>query len=724
MGPVRSPDLNRTKLPLLKIFEWGRWQVKPEELELLKPSIQLASNLVRVGMPYIATFLPSRDDIFKDGNFLDENGERANLCPTEILPMQNPSEDEVAAALDALEKLAPSIRWQTNYEMWASPAVREGKEAMEWMGVTRLVDEERPWGVVSPEELEASDTELMRNGLDHRPLVIAIMGEYVNAIRNSPKTSEQHLRATFMAGITMAHEVGHAIFHQDFRSYNPPALDEPYVGNGCSRELGVAFITWIFDGFHPNDTELHGHSLVDFTTHLSWVQHYTVDIGRRPLYKTLYSISVRYIQEKLAQSWWDSLPSPLELIDFSSKAKEKLKPITDPSSSEAATARYPEWLFSWLTGRLQWKSDWDFRKSGYRLTDKVEGVSDKEFDWQKARQPIRGWEAVLAAKTPSELKGIQKRYRNGVDDDSDEGKFSKPWPLVEDADIGGLVIDDGIIEKDVIPPLEDQTTPLTRIVVRYLPDEETSAKHPRDDNDDDDDGGHDERIVKRARLRSQPHDHGGSGDGQSKTEVDEFLDRNSPFTLATTMTRIDIYNLCVQHRIPSFSNLKSHEGWQRGHPDLEDLTDNAAVQRLYNGMLATAETTLFANNTQARLKLRRASLMSVRYWSRQHLQEFCYANGLPTHGTMEEVRGRLRNWMREEIEKVRHGDRADSPPSEEDHAVEKAINEKAAANPENWPLNELQNFCRQNDLPEVGTKSSLIIKIKRYLKHQARGGRI
>jgi hypothetical protein len=709
---------------LLKIFEWGRWQVKPEELELLKPSIQLASNLVRVAIPYIATFLPPRDDIFKDGNFFDENGERANLCPTEIPLKQNPSEDEVAAALDALEKFAPSIRWQTNYEMWASPAAGEGKEAMEWMGVTRLVDEERPWGVVSPEEIEASDAELMKTGLDHRPLVIGIMGEYVNAIRNSPKTSEQHLRATFMAGITMAHEVGHAIFHHDFRSYNPPALDEPYVGNGCSRELGIAFITWIFDGFHPNGTELHGHSLVDFTAHLSWVQHYTVDIDRRPLYKTSHSISVRYIQEKLTQSWWDGLPSPPELIDFSSKAKEKLKPITDPSSSEAATARHPEWIYSWLNGRPQWKSDWDFRKPGYRLTDKVEGVSDEELDWQKARQQIKGWEAVLAAKTPSELKEIQRRYAKGVDDDSDEKEFFKPWPVVEDADIGGLDIEDGIIEKDVIAPLEDETTPLTRIVVRYLPDEETSAKHPRDDTDDDDDGDHDERSVKRARLGSQPHDYGGSGDGQPETEVDKFLDRSSPFTIATTMTRIDIYNICVQRKIPSFSNLEASEGWQRGHPDLEDPTDNAAVQRLYNDMLATAETTLFANDTQARLKLRRASLMSVRYWSMQHLQDFCHANGVPSHCTIEQVRRRLRNWMRGEIEKVRHGYSADSPPSKEYHAVEKATNEKAAANPENWPLNELQIFCRQNDIPEAGTKTSLIIKIKRYLKYQARGRRI
>lgn len=357
---MRPPTLDGKRLPLLKFFEYGRWQVRPDELEILKPSIQLASNIVRVGMPYIASFLPQRDDMFKNVDFYDEDGNRASLCPEEILLKENPSKDGVAAALEALENLASSIRWQTNYEMWSTSTGED--ETMDWMGVTRLVDKPRPWGIISPEQIAEADTQSMKDELDYRPLVIGIMGEYVNAIRNSPRTSEQHSRAVFMAAITMVHEVGHAVFHQDFRSYNPPTLEEPYVGKGCSRELGIAFITWIFDGFHPIGTKLHSHSLTDFTAHLSWVQHYTMDIDRRPPYKTLYSISVQYIVEKLTQEWWDTLPSPAELIDFSSKAKAGLKPITDPDSSQTATARETEWVYSWWAGCATWKSEFDFRK--------------------------------------------------------------------------------------------------------------------------------------------------------------------------------------------------------------------------------------------------------------------------------------------------------------------------------------------------------------------------
>jgi hypothetical protein len=326
VGDVTSPDLTAKRLPLLKIFEPARWEVKPEELELLKDSIQLASNLVRVGMPYIATFLPSRDEIFKDKGFFDRDGERVNLCPSHIPLKESPTKDEVAAALDELEILARFIRWQTNDQMYARLNTEAGDEPLNWMGITRLVDAERPWSATIPEEVVAADSVSMSNGLKYRPLIIGIMGEYVDAIRNSPKSSEQRLRATFMAGVTMAHEAGHAIFHQDFRSYNPPTLSEPFIGHGCSMELGQSFITWIFGGFHPNESSMEGHVFVEFTGPLAWFPCHTMD-EERPRYKTLYSISMRWIQQKLTQSWWDSLPSPQELFDFSSKAKEQLRPL-------------------------------------------------------------------------------------------------------------------------------------------------------------------------------------------------------------------------------------------------------------------------------------------------------------------------------------------------------------------------------------------------------------
>jgi hypothetical protein len=51
----------------------------------------------------------------------------------------------------------------------------------------------------------------------------------------------------------MTHEIGHAVFHQDFRSldYDPVQGYEPWVGQDCWAELGLSYIGWIFAGYNP-----------------------------------------------------------------------------------------------------------------------------------------------------------------------------------------------------------------------------------------------------------------------------------------------------------------------------------------------------------------------------------------------------------------------------------------------------------------------------------------
>jgi hypothetical protein len=712
VGKVQDPslDLSGKRLPLLKIFQHDRWEVKPEDLDLLKPSIQLASNIVRVGLPYIASFLPPRDGMFDDGEFYDQDGQRENLCPREITLKDNPSENEVAAALESLENLAPFIRWQTNNEMFAvsGEARGEDNEALGWMGITRLVDEPRPWGIITEDMVVEADASSKTQGLAHRPLIIAIMGEYVKAIGNSPKGSEQRLRATFMAGITMAHEVGHAIFHQDFRSYNPPTLEEPYVGNDCSSELGISFIKWIFGGFHPDVAELKDHKLTDFAAHLDWTENYCMGIERRPLYKTLYSISIPWIEEKLTQGWWDGLPSHELLIDFSSKAKEGLKPVTDPKSNESATARLPEWLYSWMFGSAKWNYDFNFRKRGYRPGDKVEGLSEEEIAWAKANQAFAKHDAVFASKSPEELKQAQRIARmldhESAEDEEEEG-FMRP--LDDDPRFGGvpaskddiveLHIEDGVLEKDVHPPREKDETPLTRIIVRYLPDEDTSAKRPRDD--DDKQG---RRPVKRAKV---------------STEIKKFLEKSSPFSLAREMTRMEIHNLCASRKIPGYTLVEPNEYWQQAHPDLDDGEEDLWVAvALSNDMIDTALVHLFPDDIDAKIKLKQTSLDSVQDWGWPQLRQFCESNGIDFRGAAgtAKVRDLVQDWKRAEIESLQAAsdDQSQSLESQTDDL---------SANPEKWTLDELQNFCQQNDLPSTGTKTSLIIRTKRHKREQAKG---
>ena len=716
VGKVKDPslDLDGKRLPLLKIFQHDCWQVKPDELELLKPSIQLASNIVRVGLPYIANFLPPREEMFNDGEFYDENGQRENLCPREIILKDNPSMNEVAAALESLESLAPTIRWQTNNEMFAVSGNDRGEdsEALGWMGITRLVNEPRPWGIITDDMVVGADASSKAKGLAHRPLIIAIMGEYVKAIRNSPKGSEQRLRATFMAGITMVHEVGHAIFHQDFRSYNPPTLEEPYVGNDCSSELGISFIKWIFGGFHPNIAALKDYTLTDYTAHLDWTEHYNMDIERRPLYKTLYSISVPWIEEKLTQKWWDDLPSPKHLTDFSSKAKEALKPITDTRSDETATARLPEWLYSWMLGSAKWKYDFNFRKRGYRPGDIVEGLSEEEIAWAKANQPLTRHDAVFASKSPEGLKLAQRCARlmmmdpESNEDEEEEGFMRSLDDHLHDRfggvpaskdDVVGLDIEDGVLEKDVLPPTDKENTLLTRMVVRYLPGEDISAKRPRDD-DDDKQG----RPVKRSKV---------------STEVERFLDKSSPFNLASGMTRVEIHNLCASRKIPGYTRVEPNEYWQQAHPNLDDGQEDLWVAvGLSNDMIDTALVHLFLDDIDARIRLKQASLDSVQDWGWPQLRQFCLSNEIDFRGATgaAKVRGLVRDWKRAEIESLQ------AASADQSQSLESQTDDPSA-NPEKWTLDGLQHFCQQNDLPSTGTKTSLIIRTKRYEREQAKG---
>ncbi|KAG0649295.1 hypothetical protein D0Z07_4349 [Hyphodiscus hymeniophilus] len=713
VGKVKEPDLNINgkRQPLLKIFGYEHWQVNPEELEVLKPSIQLASNLVRVGMPYIASFLPSRKEMFNDGELLDRNGLRKNLCPTEITLKNNPNKKEVAAALESLENLDISIKWQINNEMFAvsGQSTDSDSRALGWMGITRLTDEPRPWGPISDEMLVGADAVSMSLGLDRRPLIIGIMGEYVKTIKNSPKNSEQRLRATFMAGITMAHEVGHAMFHQDFRSYNPPSLEEPYVGKDCSAELGIAFIKWIFDGFHPNPASLRGHKLTDYTAHLEWTEHYDTDIDRRPLYKTLYSISVPWIEEKLTQGWWDSLPSARHLIEFSSKAKKALKPIISSASVDTATARMPEWVYSWVTGNASWNNDFSLRKRGYRHGEKVEGLTEEEIAWVKANQPLTRYDANIASKSPEEQAQIQRRARLiGLDDSEDEeeevfmggsGARQASFGFAPAAPNDIVVLDsnDGILEKNFSNG--NHTMPLTDIVVRYLPEEEASTKRTRD-GDQDQNG----VSIKRAKLHSR------------STEADKFLDRSSAFALATTMTRIEIHNMCMARKIPGFAQVQPTEDWQQSHPNFEDDPEDFQVPlALSNDMIEAAVIHLFPNDVDAQIQLKEASLDTVSNWGWPQIRQFCETNGLEYEGAAggAEVRNIVSKFKRDEIEDLRlRSVQFSSLPH--DPVV-------AANNPVDWTLRDLQDFCTEHNLPTTGTLTSMRIRVKRWQHQKSHG---
>lgn len=155
------------------LFDRHRWLCTDEEYQILRPSMRLSSYLIGVGMQWIANFLPA-DKIY------NQTGHR--YPPVEVPFNDKPSAKDIQIAKDELDELADSITWRVNYEMYRSTGFDGKGEALEWMGITRLVDSgpsspSNVWQETRYEEILDADQISQDEGKDRRPLVIGIMGE-------------------------------------------------------------------------------------------------------------------------------------------------------------------------------------------------------------------------------------------------------------------------------------------------------------------------------------------------------------------------------------------------------------------------------------------------------------------------------------------------------------------------------------------------------------------
>lgn len=337
-----------------ELFQTWR-NVEPEVLATLLPSMRLASNLIQVGLPYIASFLPStKKDFWRK--------DKPDPWPSTIPLNPNPTQKEISEAERDLKHLARDLTWHASDEIYPKWG---------YLGVTRLVDTEEPWEEIELDDVMASDKALKSKGKQRRPLFIGIMKEYVTALEKSDLDSESNIRATFMAAITMAHEIGHAIFQNDFRAFNTNR--EPYVGDDCEAEIGFSFIAWIFSGFHPQSSPQD----VEFTDTLYWEPQYTLSMGKRPLYKTYYSLPIAYLEQVLSQDFWDSL-GPLDQPWFSERARKALCPDSNEQSPHVATGTKPNWTWSHLHDKPVWNEHNRFRMKRFRERDRIEGLTKEE----------------------------------------------------------------------------------------------------------------------------------------------------------------------------------------------------------------------------------------------------------------------------------------------------------------------------------------------------------
>ncbi|KAI2469405.1 hypothetical protein F4781DRAFT_222037 [Annulohypoxylon bovei var. microspora] len=300
---------------------FANWVDADPELraELQQPLLLASRILDAAGLPWISDFLAH--DVFTD----DYPGRKPSCRCSFTHSAAGPRDDGevvprsiirhhratwaseevkgewISTAEDQLRgRLARSLTWQFDADMfrergWAGYTCRHPRSGLALDGVDRY-ETIREWDkrceggwrnqtILVTAEFPKRLAELRRQGEEH---------------------GEEYLLTSFMAAVTLLHELGHAVYWKDTRALTRD-LREPYYGADLQMELGDSFITSIFGGWVPvpikDFTQLRDR--LDFSGGLAWRQSLTWDLHRlRPKHRAHYSIPVDYIARLFSEKCW------------------------------------------------------------------------------------------------------------------------------------------------------------------------------------------------------------------------------------------------------------------------------------------------------------------------------------------------------------------------------------------------------------------------------------
>jgi hypothetical protein len=534
--------------------------------------------------------------------------------------------EETSAELDAISE---NVFWQVNHEMYRT---------LSWQGITRTVfDAPRPWADIHPEETTKSDIRLKSQGYTRRPLTIGIMGEFVVALRQFPPGSEAHLRAVFMAAITMTREVGHAVFQQDFRSldYDPTQGYEPWVGRDCWADLGLSYVGWIFGGYNPIPCAMGSidHPL-DFQAPLSWFKQFTID--EQPLYETVYSIGVPYLEEVLSNTLWDSLAGP-ETSAFSEEAKKKLQPAIEFVEPQPATAIIPQWEWTWLEGAL-WKTKFNDRRVGGRPV-----VTPDEIQWEQTQLRIRHPHTRPTLWTGDPNPRMNLSDVRGEDEDGEIrfGPLAKLYTepnldYLRQADLPLREMDDGFISPDM-PECKGGSANVF-LTVRYRPDR-----------------------VLTGPPRGRPKRHMNGPDDPEKGEEFKEQDKDPSDLIAAYCNKVDhkisrmtheqAFKYCQARDIGFGLDYEDDEIWQKSRLDRSDYKERGLIQRIKQYSFRQLQER-FKDSPCEVLRIKEFA-SRVSDWVDEDLVDFCKTHCLSTSGDIQDRMHQVRTWMNMDFEEGR-----------------------------------------------------------------------
>lgn len=258
----------------------------------MRQSLLFASNLLHVSAAALASFFP---DVI-------EHPQRNVGHKRERRVIAGPVDDDkvfteetykaMVIPMSYFASLATSITWVESPEILPQNS---------WMGVNgsgmtppEVGDQEWHWKAAKERDDGAGHTT--------RQITIAIASEFVDAILASKPDSEQHLFATFYAGINIAHELAHFWSLHRYSTVPNPASGETFFGNSLDMELGDAYISWLFGGFIPHPIGVEPR-LERFKGGMQWERAHEVGMTDSR-YDIRYSMDILHIERMLSHEEW------------------------------------------------------------------------------------------------------------------------------------------------------------------------------------------------------------------------------------------------------------------------------------------------------------------------------------------------------------------------------------------------------------------------------------
>ncbi|KAK2765923.1 hypothetical protein FQN54_007438 [Arachnomyces sp. PD_36] len=291
-GVVDTPNTGPPNIqgPIHTFFSqkcWPQLHHNTRRLQAMRPSLILATKLLKVSGPFIASFLPEKRSGEYDG--------RVRVNPVTSL-------GDIARAFQVLDEIAQQTKVREDESMWPNVG-RHGVIIPTGSGIKP--DEPVRDGVDA--ECWEQTTERDRDaGLRFRRLTIHLasqFGDTLESLASENADSEQYIQAAFMCAITLTHEIAHLVHASGFENYT--WLGEPLVDGGTLMELGTSLIGWLFDGWIPENISLNPETRDDssFKNGCCWYKQLREPRGY-PQYHTLHSVPMAHIKRIFRAEEW------------------------------------------------------------------------------------------------------------------------------------------------------------------------------------------------------------------------------------------------------------------------------------------------------------------------------------------------------------------------------------------------------------------------------------